>query len=194
MQVRFKNIGASLRKHQAKIMLFTASLFLLLGAVVAAAADNSQQNNNPIVVTSTTVAQTTTTTIPPVTTTTTTIPDYSGVDWNGLRQMEIDSMRQKYGKCGEWHDTALAAGWPQAEWPRLQEVIWRESRCQPDSWNGADAGLVQINQVHKTWLADFGWSHPNDMFDPYKNLHFAFRLWETSGWKPWRFSGTTWGD
>ena len=194
MQVRFKNISASLRKHQTKIMLFTAFLFLLLGAVVATAADNSQYTNDSIVITSTTAFQTTTTTIPPVTTTTTTIPDYSGVDWNGLRQMEIDSMRQIYGKCGEYHDLAIQVGWPEEEWPRLQQVMWRESRCITDSWNGADAGLTQINQVHSQWLSDMGWSHPDDMFNPEYNLTFALRLWETSGWKPWRFSGTTWGD
>lgn len=130
---------------------------------------------------------TTTTTTPPPTTTTTTLPDLSGVDWVGLG-------RALYGRCGEWHDLALKVGWPAEEWPRLQQVIWRESRCTPTAWNGHDAGLTQINQIHKVWLADFGWSHPDDMFDPEKNLTFALRLWGTSGWRPWRFSGTTWGD
>jgi len=94
-----------------------------------------------------------------------------------------------YGKCGEWHDLAIKVGWHEEEWSFLREVIWRESRCQIDAWNGNDAGLTQINQIHTKWLADMGWSHPDDMFDPEKNLTFALRLWETSGWKPWRFSG-----
>jgi hypothetical protein len=123
---------------------------------------------------------TTTTTTPA--TTTTTMPDLSGVDWVALA-------RATYGKCGEWHDLAIQVGWPEEEWGFLQEVIWRESRCTVDAWNGADAGLTQINQVHKKWLADMGWNHPNDMFDAEKNLTFALRLWESSGWKPWRFSG-----
>ena len=115
-------------------------------------------------------------------TTTTTIPDLSGVDWVALA-------RETYGKCGEFHDTAISVGWPEEEWENLQHIIWRESRCQVDAWNGADAGLTQINQVHTKWLSDMGWNHPEDMFDAEKNLTFAFRLWEGSGWKPWRFSG-----
>lgn len=115
-------------------------------------------------------------------TTTTTMPDLSGVDWVALA-------RETYGKCGEWHDLAMQVGWPEEEWGFLSQVIWRESRCQVDAWNGADAGLTQINQVHTKWLSDMGWNHPEDMFDAEKNLTFAFRLWEGSGWKPWRFSG-----
>lgn len=130
--------------------------------------------------------QTTTTTLPPVTTTTINL---SGVDWNALRQMEIDSMRQKYGKCGEYHDLAISIGWPEEEWKTLSQVMWRESRCITDSWNGADAGLMQINQVHTEWAAQMGFTHPEDLFTPENNLYFAYRLWETSGWKPWRFSG-----
>jgi hypothetical protein len=115
-------------------------------------------------------------------TTTTTMPDLSGIDWVALA-------RETYGKCGEWHDLAIQVGWPEEEWGFLSQVIWRESRCQVDAWNGHDAGLTQINQIHTKWLSDMGWNHPEDMFDAEKNLTFAFRLWETSGWKPWRFSG-----
>lgn len=135
-----------------------------------------------------TTTSTTSTTVPP--TTTTTQPDLSGVDWEALRQMEIDALRAQYGACGEWHDLALSVGWPAEEWQTLSAIIRRESNCQPDAWNGADAGLLQINQIHKTWLADMGWSHPDDMFDPTNNLTFGFRLWQASGWQPWSFSGT----
>lgn len=114
---------------------------------------------------------------------TTTMPDLSGVDWVALA-------RETYGKCGEWHDLAIQVGWPEEEWETLSRIIWRESRCQVNAWNGADAGLTQINQIHTKWLSDMGWNHPEDMFDAEKNLTFAFRLWEGSGWKPWRFSGT----
>lgn len=120
-----------------------------------------------------------TTTVAPSTTTTTTLPDLSGVNW-------VELGRSMYGKCGEWHDLAISVGWPEEQWENLQIVMWRESRCQPDAWNGHDAGLMQINQIHRAWLSDFGWSHPESMFDPQNNLTFAFRLWETSGWKPWK--------
>lgn len=119
-------------------------------------------------------------TVPPAPTTTT--PDLTGVDW-------VELARMTYGKCGEWHDLAIQVGWPEEEWPFLSQVIWRESRCQVEAWNGADAGLTQINQIHSKWLSDMGWNHPEDMFDAEKNLTFALRLWESSGWRPWRFSG-----
>ena len=119
-------------------------------------------------------------TVPPAPTTTQ--PDLTGVDWVGLARLT-------YGKCGEWHDLAIQVGWPEEEWAFLSKVIWRESRCKVDSWNGADAGLTQINKVHKKWLSEMGWNHPDDMFDAEKNLTFALYLWESSGWKPWRFSG-----
>lgn len=119
-------------------------------------------------------------TVPPAPTTTT--PDLTGVDW-------VELARMTYGKCGEWHDLAIQVGWPEEEWSFLSQVIWRESRCQVDAWNGADAGLTQVNKIHRKWLSDMGWTHPEDMFDAEKNLTFALRLWESSGWRPWRFSG-----
>ena len=99
----------------------------------------------------------------------------------------VANARANYGVCGEWHDLALSVGWPALEWPRLAYVLYRESRCTPSAWNGADAGLSQINRIHKEWLSQMGWSYPDDMFDPKNNLTFAYRLWTTSGWKPWGF-------
>lgn len=130
----------------------------------------------------TTVAPETTTTAPETTTTV-------AIDWEAIAQTaaaQIDEARFTWGPCGEWHDLAISIGWPEEEWPTLSKVIWRESRCTIDAWNGHDAGLTQVNQIHKKWLAEMGWNHPNDMFDPEKNLTFAFRLWSGSGWKPWK--------
>lgn len=125
-----------------------------------------------------------TTTVAPETTTTTV-----AIDWEAIAQTaaaQIDEARFTWGPCGEWHDLAISIGWPEEEWPTLSKVIWRESRCTIDAWNGHDAGLTQVNKIHKKWLAEMGWNHPNDMFDPEKNLTFAFRLWSGSGWKPWK--------
>lgn len=130
----------------------------------------------------TTVAPETTTTAPETTTTV-------AIDWEAIAQTaaaQIDEARFTWGPCGEWHDLAISIGWPEEEWPTLSKVIWRESRCTIDAWNGHDAGLTQVNKIHKKWLAEMGWNHPNDMFDPEKNLTFAFRLWSGSGWKPWK--------
>lgn len=125
----------------------------------------------PITAPNTVVLTTPATTEPPI--------DLSGVDFVSLA-------RQMHGRCGEWHDLAISVGWAEEEWDTLSRVMFRESRCQPDAWNGHDAGLTQINQIHTQWLAEMGWEHPKDMFDPEYNLRFALRLWQTSGWKPWR--------
>jgi len=189
MQFRFINIVKQLRNDKTTLVAFLSVLSILLITLLTSCGNKVESSQPPI-----TVAVTTT--VPVVTTVpvseatsapTTTMPDLSGVDWVALA-------REQHGKCGEWHDLAISVGWPEEEWKHLQQVIYRESRCQADAWNGADGGLTQINQIHKEWLSDMGWSHPNDMFDPEKNLTFAFRLWETSGWKPWRFSGSTFGD
>lgn len=194
MDKRFQLIRSYLTNH--RLVLLTAFV-VGISALVLFKYPSSQNDiaiNNPVptqIVEPTTTLPVIETTIPTTVqttvVTTTTLPDLSGVDFVALA-------RSAYGKCGEYHDLAIKVGWPEEEWPRLQEVIWRESRCTTEAWNGHDAGLTQINQIHSKWLLDFGWSHPNDMFDPEKNLTFALRLWETSGWKPWRFSGTTWGD
>jgi len=188
MDIRFKHIYEYI--FQYKLRLACALALLLIAVSLASFTSDKGANETlqpvpTIPATTTTNPPIQTTTIPPQTTTT--LPDLSGVDFVALA-------RSIYGKCGEYHDLAIQVGWPEEEWPRLQEVMWRESRCTTEAWNGSDAGLTQINQIHTQWLSDMGWSHPNDMFNPEHNLTFAFRLWETSGWKPWRFSGTTWGD
>lgn len=116
------------------------------------------------------------------------IPAFDLETWNIAYTTHVEEQRTKYGQCGEWHDLALKVGWPAEEWRNLQKIIFRESRCTPNAWNGFDAGLTQINQIHTKWLGQMGFSHPDDMFDPEKNLTFAYRLWSGSGWKPWRFS------
>lgn len=177
----------------AKVILITVNLlFLLLLAylsVTEVKAKEVQPESKGVITNFIPVVQTTTSTSTTSTTTstTTTLPDLSDVDWVSLAQ-------NTYGKCGEWYTLAMSVGWPAEEWERLQQIIWRESRCQADAWNGADAGLVQINQIHTKWLSDFGYSFPDDMFVPEKNLTFALALWNSSGWKPWRFSGTTWDE
>lgn len=109
----------------------------------------------------------------------------------GLRQLQVEKDRETWGKCGEWHDLALQVGWQESEWKTLSRILFRESRCTPDAWNGFDAGLTQINQIHTEWLSQMGFTHPDDMFDPAKNLLFAYRLWSgreangQCGWSPW---------
>jgi len=129
--------------------------------------------------------------------------DLSDIDWEGLGeiiaaedQRKIIEARSTYGKCGEYHDLALAVGWTEEEWPTLSRIMFRESRCEPDACSKSDsnlkcrdAGLVQINQIHRDWLSEMGFAFPDDLFDPMNNLLFARRLYETSGWKPWAWLG-----
>jgi hypothetical protein len=89
--------------------------------------------------------------------------------------------------CPQWWQLAVDVGWPVDELPMLDRVIWRESRCLPKAWNGHDAGLTQINQIHTEFVAVMGWSWPGDMFNPELCLRFALKLWQGSGWRPWGF-------
>jgi hypothetical protein len=152
---------------------------------------------------------TTTTTAPPVTAPPfeAPFPDLSQVDWFGFwanveserlkieedrriaRQMEVDEARMLYGICGEWHNMAISVGWPEEEWKHLSQIMQRESNCDPLAWSGSDAGLMQINRIHTEWASTMGWKWPDDLFIAENNLLFALRLWETSGWNPWSFSG-----
>lgn len=157
-----------------KNILYIGSAIVLIMSMLFAT-DNNEQT-----VPTTTTSSTTTSTTSTTSTTTTTVP--------------VTTTTIKPGKCGEWYSLAMEIGWPEEEWETLSKVMYRESRCQPDAWNGHDAGLMQINQIHKVWLSDFGWTHPDSMFDPRNNLTFALYLWRASGWSPWRFSGFVPGD
>lgn len=89
--------------------------------------------------------------------------------------------------CPQWWPLAVSVGWPESELAMLDRVIFRESRCLPDAFNGHDAGLTQINQIHREFVAVMGWQWPGDMFNAELNLRFALKLWQGSGWRPWGF-------
>lgn len=178
------------------------SALAMLGVVGGTKAVNNI-TPDPVVVTTTTVPVTTTTivattstTITP--TTTTTLPDMSGVDFTELA-------RSKWGKCGEWHDLAMSVGWPESEWPMINKVIWRESRCTPSALNGKDpnggsTGLMQINKywckpsryTANGWLQDQGvLSTCDELYEPETNLRAGLHIFTYSllrnknGWSPW---------
>jgi len=105
----------------------------------------------------------------------------------------IDEARNTHGECGEWYETAMSVGWKPEEWDRLSAIMFRESRCQPDACSKStsglkcrDAGLLQVNQIHTKYLNDLGYDFPDSMLDPTLNLTFARRLYEGSGWSPWK--------
>jgi hypothetical protein len=107
---------------------------------------------------------------------------------------------QPDGKCVEFYHTALKTGWTPDQWPTLDRLIWRESRCittacgqtdRPDLRRCRDWGLLQIND--HTWKStvlemDLQMS---DLYDPYWNLFVARLLFDIAdriygcGWQPW---------
>lgn len=124
--------------------------------------------------------------------------DLSGVDWTGLARL-------MYGKCGEYHDLAIAVGWTEKQWAKLSFVMNRESRCNTMSFNrtdpnGGSRGLIQINgfwcrpsRYNKSgWLQEQGiLSTCDDLFIPEVNLRAGLAMWNYSqqrngcGWRPW---------
>lgn len=127
--------------------------------------------------------------------------DLSGVDWTGLARMF-------YGKCGEWHELAMAVGWTKEQWPKLSYVIHRESRCRIEAYNGTDPnggsrGLMQINGYwcKKNRWNPHGWLQAqgiletcDDLYKPEVNLRAGLAMWNYSqqyngcGWRPWATS------
>jgi len=104
-------------------------------------------------------------------------------------------------ECPEWMDVARSAGWPEDQLRKLSYVIYRESRCDPNAFNGADPiggslGLIQINRYWCTsnvyWpdgylqVRDSGVTTCDDLYDPYVNLRSGYHIWVTEGgWSPW---------
>jgi hypothetical protein len=96
-------------------------------------------------------------------------------------------------------------GWPEAEWPTLSRVLWRESRCQPEALNGSDpnggsTGLLQINHYwckpskysQAGWLQDQGvLATCEDLYEPRTNLLAGITIFlygvnkHGYGWGPW---------
>ena len=125
--------------------------------------------------------------------------------------LTIEQAQQKYGRCGQWHDLAIAIGWPEEEWPIMSYVLHRESRCNIDSWNKTDpaSGSRGLMQINGSWCRPNKWNpHPagwlgaqgildscDDLFDPQVNLRAGLAIWlygenkHGCGWRgPWATS------
>jgi hypothetical protein len=143
----------------------------------------------PVVIVPMTVAPqaTTTSTTTSTTTTTTEVPLVPDVN------DYIDETRAQYGRCGEWYETAVAAGWQlPTYWADLSRIMYRESRCIPTAFNGHDAGLTQLNKVHTAGMRTLGYTWPDDAFVPLINLRYAWILYRDAcinqnGQRPWSY-------
>lgn len=96
--------------------------------------------------------------------------------------------------CPEWHVPFLLAGWEESEWDTAKWIIYRESRCNTLAFNGVDAGLLQINEIHRARVESYGLVFPDSLFDGETNLWVANMLWMDYGWEPWRFRGVVPGE
>ena len=135
---------------------------------------------------------------PPLTTTTTVADEFDTVPYY---EEDVIAEELRDLPCAQWFSTALNAGWPNdvKTLKTLSKIMWRESRCKPTACSTSDSGrqcadygLIQANWfAHHKWWADMGLT-PDDMFDPYINLHWAWLLYSgreakgQCGWHPWR--------
>jgi hypothetical protein len=93
--------------------------------------------------------------------------------------------------CAEYVADAITAGWPADQAPMLARVMFRESRCNPLAWNGADSnggsrGLLQVNGIHETWLIEAGIiTKLDDLFYPDVNIKAALQVYRILGWQAW---------
>lgn len=102
------------------------------------------------------------------------------------------------GKCSEWYDVALDAGWERDELTKIGRIVWAESRCDADATNKTYSyGLLQIEwSAHEGWLeTEFGITERADLYDPYTNFVVGRWLFDYAdrnygcGWQPWYMSG-----
>ena len=106
-------------------------------------------------------------------------------------------------RCPEYRQVALDAGWSEADWPRLDAIIWRESRCTPTVHTVANRddsyGLVQLNmKAHRRWVGPLVGGDFTQLLDPATNLAVARQLFNMAqttygcGWQPWQTRKTRW--
>lgn len=101
-------------------------------------------------------------------------------------------------RCPMHFGAAMQAGWAEADWPRLDYIIWRESRCQAQAHNphGRDNsyGLLQLNmRAHAGWVAPIVEWDFTRLWSPVTNLTVGRLLFHKAhdaygcGWQPWAY-------
>lgn len=107
-----------------------------------------------------------------------------------LTGYNLNKVQHVLGKpCAQWFYPFLLAGWQENEWSTARWIIYRESRCLQYAFNGHDAGLMQINQIHRQRVDSYGLRFPEDLLDGETNLWVAYMMWLDHGWQPWEFKG-----
>ena len=79
--------------------------------------------------------------------------------------------------CPQWYGLALEVGWPADDWQTLDEIMYCESRCNPNAHNPSGAtGLLQIMPFH---------APDADLYDPATNLRIGLEVKARQGWRAW---------
>lgn len=128
--------------------------------------------------------------------TTTTVPSFEGEGWVEPRY-DLDPLPGiENAKCGDWWQMAVEVGWP-TEWlPTLDDIMWRESRCQAEVRSSTnDYGILQLNWgAHGARLTEKGITQ-GMLYDPRTNLTEGLWIAEYARdnygcWaQPWKWSG-----
>ena len=99
--------------------------------------------------------------------------------------------------CEQFSALAVNLGWPTDQRTVLESVMFRESRCIPNSVNskdpnGGSRGLMQINGFWTPWLTDAGIiNQVDDLLQAETNLLAALAIYNYGvdkhgyGWGPW---------
>ncbi len=98
-----------------------------------------------------------------------------------------------------WYESAIAAGWSEADWPRLACIIHRESRGEATAHNPRypddSYGLIQLNmRAHRKWVGPLVGGDFDRLFNGYTNLKTGRTLFDMAvgyydnGWQPWNAS------
>lgn len=138
------------------------------------------------------VKQIPTTTTTTITTTTTTVAPTTTV----ARPQTALVVSSGEARCPQWWDLALEVGWTEQDLPRIDVIMWAESRCQPDAISPTkDYGLMQVNRaVWQDYVEARGYVM-DDLLDPAIGLMFGLFVAqeaESYGWcryQPWYMSG-----
>jgi len=100
-------------------------------------------------------------------------------------------------KCPQWWHLAIEQGWSKQQLPKLDKVMYRESRCDLYAINHKDPmkgswGLMQVNGFWVKYLSSRGiLERLEDLQDPSINLRSALSIYNYAhtkhgnGWGPW---------
>lgn len=100
-------------------------------------------------------------------------------------------------KCPQWWPLATSVGWRADLLPKLDQIMYRESRCDLYAINRKDPnrgswGLMQVNGFWVKYLSSRGiLVRLRDLQDPEQNLRSALAIYNYAdarhgnGWGPW---------